>query len=114
MFTRLLFVFLFTASYWLMNAQCYPDRHNTTWYDGWISCEASENPNPDRGESHWIHISTWAIPITWDKCMSGIPMLLITSTDGIQSAAIDISVDGINWIELGEFDFEQGNGKINL
>lgn len=110
MFTRLLFVFLFTASYWLMNAQCYPDRHNTTWYDGWISCEASENPNPERGVSHWIlyhlgytyHLGQMHI---WNT--NAVDYL----DDGIQSAAIDVSIDGINWIEVGEFDFERATGK---
>ena len=38
----------------MLLAQCYPNRHNTNWYDGWVSCMPAENPNPERMESHWI------------------------------------------------------------
>ena len=83
-------------------AQCFLDRHNTTWYDGWISCTASLNPNPVRGESHWImynlnypyelhqmHIWNLNSPDYW--------------ADGMQDIVIDISTDGVSWTEVGEF-----------
>jgi hypothetical protein len=93
-----------------LDAQCYPDRHNTTWYDGWISCEASDNPNPVREKSHWIfynlgytyHLGQMHV---WNN---NAPDFL---KDGIQTALIDVSVDGINWTEVGEFEFEQAPGK---
>ena len=93
-----------------LSSQCYPDRHNTTWYDGWISCETSVNPNAERGESHWIlynlgytyHLGQMQI---WN---SNAPDYL---ADGIKTAAIDVSVDGVNWTEVGEFEFEQASGK---
>lgn len=83
-------------------AQCFLDRHNTTWYDGWISCTTSMNPNPVRGESHWIlydlnypyelfqmHIWNINSPDYW--------------ADGMQDIVIDISNDGVTWTEVGEF-----------
>ncbi len=82
--------------------QCFLDRHNTTWYDGWISCATSMNPNPVRGESHWIlynlnypyelyqmHIWNINSPDYW--------------ADGMQDIVIDISTDGVTWTEVGEF-----------
>ena len=38
----------------LVNAQCFPDRHSTNFYDGWVSCETAVNPNPLRPVSHFI------------------------------------------------------------
>jgi len=38
----------------LITAQCYPDRHSTNWFDGWVSCETSPNPKVAYGDTHWI------------------------------------------------------------
>lgn len=35
-------------------SQAYPDRHSTNLTDGWLSCNATTNPNPVRGGGHWI------------------------------------------------------------
>lgn len=91
-------------------SQCYPDRHNTSWYDGWISCEAAINPNPDREYSHWImydlgqqyqlgqfHVWNANDPHHLDF--------------GIKDIVIDYSVDAISWTELGFFELESGMGK---
>ena len=91
-------------------AQCFPDRHNTSWNDGWISCAASSNPNPDRETSHWIlynlgytyHLGQMHV---WNTNAPGF------LADGISRAVIDVSIDGANWIEIGQFDFEQGSGS---
>jgi hypothetical protein len=98
----LLFLLFILAASTSMLAQCFLDRHNTTWYDGWISCTPSLNPNPTRGESHWIlynlnypyelfqlHIWNTNAPDYW--------------ADGMQDIAIDISNDGVSWTEVGEF-----------
>ena len=42
--------FLITA----LNGQCDPDRHNTSGASGWVSCQATPNPNPARSTGHWI------------------------------------------------------------
>ena len=91
-------------------SQCYPDRHNTTWFDGWVSCEASESPNPERGESHWImydfnHIYGLGDVHLWNTNDGN-------NLDwGLSMAAVDYSTDGINWIELGEYTFEMASGE---
>ena len=103
-----LFLLLLGSSI-MVHGQCYPDRHNTTWYDEWISCDASLNPNPDRGLSHWImydfgqkmemkgmHIWNSNVPDKTDM--------------GFKSVAIDYSEDGTIWEELGTFTFEQATG----
>lgn len=91
-------------------AQCYPDRHSTNWFDGWVSCETAPNPNPERGPSHWImydfgkeyalgqmHVWNFNDPAYLDR--------------GLQDVEIDISSDGITWQYTGNFTFAQANGK---
>lgn len=93
-----------------LTGQCFPDRHNTSWNDGWISCEQSENPNPERESSHWIlynlgytyHLGQMHV---WNV---NAPEFL---ADGVSRAVIDISVDGQQWLEIGVFDFEPGPGS---
>ena len=89
--------------------QCFPDRHNTTWYDGWVSCEISDSPNPDREAGHWIMYdfevlyALGAVHI-WN---SNDPAHL---DRGLREVAIDYSVDGVDWIHAGDYTFEQGTG----
>ena len=92
-----------------LNAQCFLDRHNTTWFDGWLSCETSMNPNPARGESHWImydlneSYSLFKVHI-WN---TNAPEYL---NSGMQDIAIDISQDGVNWTSVGEFQLPRADG----
>ncbi len=92
------------------NGQCYPDRHNTNWYDGWMSCNTATNPNNLRPDSHWI------------KYDLGSPYFLSTlhywnNNDpenldrGLQEVVIDYSMDGFTWTELGAYTFAQGSGR---
>ncbi len=90
-------------------AQCFLDRHNTTWYDGWISCTTSMNPNPLRGESHWI---LYNLNYPYELFQMHIwntnaPDYL---ADGMQDIVIDISTDGLNWTEIGEFQLPMADG----
>lgn len=91
-------------------AQCYPDRHNTAWYDGWISCEKSESPNTTRPESHWIMYDFGTVMEMYNLSIWNVNAPEYLSY-GIQTADIDYSEDGINWIEYGEVTLNQGSGK---
>ena len=100
-------LFAFTSANVL--AQCFLDRHNTSWFDEWISCTTSMNPNPARGESHWILYNLnepyelYQMHI-WN---ANAPEYL---TAGMQNIAIDISNDGVNWTEAGEFQLPMADG----
>lgn len=92
-----------------VSAQCFLDRHNTTWYDGWLSCTPSENPNAERGESHWIlYDFNYAYGLfemhIWN---TNAPEYLAS---GMQDIVIDISNDGVNWTEVGEFQVPMADG----
>lgn len=101
-------VIIFTSH--LGYAQCYPDRHSTAWYEGWISCEKSENPNDLREESHWIMYNFGAVLEMYNFSVWNVnaPEYL---DHGIQTAQIDYSVDGVTWLEYGEISLNQGTGK---
>ncbi len=106
---NILFFLLFALAASTVSAQCFLDRHNTTWYDGWISCTPSMNPNAARGESHWILYDL--------NYAYGLFQLHIWNTNapeylssGMQDIAIDISNDGVSWTEVGEFQVPMADG----
>jgi hypothetical protein len=104
----LIMVFMLFAL--MLDAQCFPDRHNTSQSSAWISCDTSPNPNVQRGDSHWIRYNlntTYSLgPITfWNY---NHPEDL---DRGLQEIIIDYSVDGIEWIEWGTFTLDQAAGS---
>lgn len=107
---RILLLIIFSISIGVgLNAQCFPDRHNTTWYDGWVSCETSVNPNSERGESHWLMYDFGYV-----YKMGQMHVWNTNDVDyldwGLKTVVVDYSLDGNTWTELGTFDFEQGSG----
>jgi len=102
----LLFFFAFVFAGF---SQCYPDRHSTNWYDGWVSCDMRDNPVSDLGESHWI-MYEFAEPMRlgqlkiWNGNDPG------NLDRGIQEAYISVSMDFVNWQTTGPHYFEQGTG----
>lgn len=90
-------------------AQCYPDRHSTNFFDGWISCEPAPSPNPARPVSHFILYD-------FVKVYKLGQMTIWNTNDpshldwGMQDVAIDYSTDGENWYTAGDFTFPQASG----
>jgi len=92
-----------------INAQCYPDRHSTSVYDSWLSDKKTNNPNTIRGLSHWIMYelgSTYNLGQTYFWNLNDPDRL----SQGMQNFIIDISSDGTNWKELGEYSLSQATG----
>lgn len=91
-------------------AQCYPDRHNTSWNTAWKSCTPSANPNSSRGVSHWIMYDLGAAYTLGTSNIWNLndPDFL---NDGIKDVIIDYSVNGTTWVELGQYTLEQATGK---
>ena len=91
------------------NAQCYPDRHSTSVYDGWVSDTKTNNPNTIRGLSHWI---MYDLGSTYNLGQSHFWNLNDPDrlSQGMQNFIIDISSDGTSWTELGEFSLSQAPG----
>ena len=101
-----LFVFAVMSAY----SQAYPDRHNTSYTDAWVSCEEAESPNIKRDAGHWImydfgdqyslHEST-----IWNF---NVPD---TTSRGMNDIVIDYSNDGETWVELGEYTINEAPGS---
>ena len=90
-------------------SQCYPNRHSTNFFDGWISCEPAPNPNPVRPLSHFIMYDFGKI--------FKLGQIQIWNTNdpshldwGMRDVAIDYSIDGEAWIPAGDFTFPQATG----
>ena len=90
--------------------QCYPDRHSTNWYDGWVSCEAFPNPNPNHGISHWIMYDFGQV--------HALKKTKIWNTNdpnhldrGLKDISIDVSENGTEWISAGTYTLSPADGK---
>jgi len=92
-----------------VQAQCYPDRHSTTWYDGWVSCETSIGPIESYGPSHWIQYD-----LGYTYLLTTLDVWNVNDPDhlnrGTQTMHVDISIDGVEWISMGDLTLSQGNG----
>ena len=83
-----------------VQSQCDLDRHNTTLSSGWLSCEISPNPNPLRGDSHWIQYD-----LGEPKRLGSSHFWNLSNPEalafGVRQVAISTSLDAVNWEELG-------------
>lgn len=85
-------------------AQCTDDGNY--WNNSWVSCEVSTNPNPIRGNSHWLlfefdenqYIDSSYV---WNANRLG------ESSMGMNQVIVDYSLDGTTWLELGTYNFPQ-------
>jgi hypothetical protein len=90
-------------------AQCYPDRHSTTWYDGWVSCEKSPNPIASYGETHWIMYDLgYEYVLNETKFWNANEPKHLDY--GINEFHMDYSEDGITWTNLGLFTIDRASG----
>ena len=91
-------------------AQCYPDRHNTTWFHAWTSCEKAPNPNENRPESHWIMYD-----LGHKYKLHKVHFWNLNDPDnldsGVKTMIIDYSPDGHTWTAFGERHFEKATGE---
>ncbi len=100
--------FCFAAS--SMLGQCFVDRHNTNTETGWISCTPSTNPNASRGQSHWIMYD-----MTFDYALDMLHVWNFNHpaqlNNGARQVAIDISNDGLSWINAATVQIAQSTGS---
>jgi len=90
--------------------QAYPDRHNTSYKDAWVSCEEIESPNIKRDAGHWIMYDFGDLYSLHESTIWNFNVPDLTSR-GMNSIVIDYSDDGVDWIELGEYDINEAPGS---
>ncbi len=103
-------VILYLGTALSLSGQCYPDRHNTSASSAWISCETSPNPNPARGESHWI-----AYDLGESTRLGQMTIWNTNNPASLESGAktieVDYSQDGINWTFFQSFEVPMGQAS---
>lgn len=106
---KIIYTVIFSLVTISLAAQCLPDRHSTSWFDAWISCEVKENPNPDHGPSHWIMYDLYDVYKLGESHFWNIndPRNL---GRGLARASIDLSFDGVNWMFADSLLLAQGPG----
>ncbi len=84
------------------------DREDTQW----LSCEKSENPNSDRGLSHWISYDLGQLYTLFDAQVWNYNVANMTEK-GFSMVAVDISLDGNTWTEHGIYNWPLAQGESN-
>jgi len=85
---------------------CTGPDHSINVNDSWLSCITSQNPNPSRGNSHWIMYDLGyeyelGASHFWNYNVSG------ETLNGMKNIAIDYSIDGVTWNELETFELPE-------
>ena len=106
---KYLYISIIIAIPYFLSAQCYPDRHNTSWSDAWISCETAKNPNENRGQSHWAYYDFGKVYELADMKIWNLNEP-DERTSGMRTFEIDYSLDGQSWNNLGSFEMDQAPG----
>lgn len=110
MISKYLSAFMILWSINAINGQIFPDRHTTNAFDGWISCEKSANPNPARGNSHWIKYQFNTAVNLYDMTIWNLnhPDYI---KDGLNKVIIETSLNGSTWTLLDTFTFPKAPGS---
>ena len=95
-----------------LNAQCNTTAYSTNEKDSWLSCQTSVNPNSIRGNSHWLQYDlgyVYELGATkfWNYNVANF------TDKGFKQIAIDYSLDGVNWTEIGTFQLPEATGNAN-
>jgi hypothetical protein len=91
-------------------AQCDEAEHSTNWEDAWLSCEISENPNAERGESHWIMYDMGDVYSLWSTKIWNYNVVEETGR-GMRNCFFDLSLDGENWENWGSMEISEAPGN---
>ncbi len=107
---KYIYILLLTGISFSLAAQCYPDRHNSSMDGGWISCQTSPNPNPIRGQSHWIMYDLGDYYQLDESTIWNLnnPDFLDA---GIRRIVIDYATEEGNWNELGEYLIDRAEAR---
>jgi hypothetical protein len=92
------------------DAQCFDNGHSPFQNQGWISCNTSIGPIPERGNTHWIlydfgHEYTLDSLYFWNHNVWGETGM------GVKNILIDYSKDKENWITVGPITIEKAPGS---
>ncbi len=75
----------------------------------WLSCQASTSPIASYGSRHWLQYDLGAEHRIWSSHIWNYNVANATS-EGFQDVAIDYSLDGVSWTNLGNYNWAQAPG----
>lgn len=110
---RAIFFSLFLITVFHLQAQdCNEANHSVNIHDSWLSCDLAPNPNPERGNTHWVmydlgYIYSIGGTKFWNYNVSG------ETNKGMKNISIDYSQDGISWTEITSFQLAEAPGNSN-
>lgn len=90
-----------------LSAQC---QEPSAWTQSFTSCVPSPNPNPARGEGHWL-IYDFGRPYLLTELYLWNANEIARLDQGVKDLTIDYSPDGQNWTDLGSFPVEKASGR---
>ena len=105
-----IFILLLCALAKQLQAQmCNDDTHSTNSFDSWVSCQTATNPNPARGNSHWVmydlgYVYSIGPTYFWNFNVMG------QTNRGMKNLIIDYSLNGTNWTQATTFQLSQATG----
>ena len=106
----LIYIIVLICAPYLINGQCYQDRHSTNIHESWLSCTATPNPNPSNGTSHWIMYDLGSF-----KSLHQTTFWNLNHPDfiesGIKKVRIEHSTNGSSWTSLGDFSLLQAHAS---
>ena len=93
-----------------LSAQCIDDAHSPFQNQGWLSCNTSIGPIPERGDVHWLQYDLGDVYVLdsiyiWNHNVWGETGM------GVKNIMIDYSVDQVNWVSAGPFEIEKASGS---
>lgn len=105
----ILLVSLICAGF-IANAQCDYGSHSVNWEDAWLSCSVTDNPNPERGQSHWIMYDLGSPHAFFESWIWNYNVSNETGL-GMRNCYFDFSLDGENWTNWGTLEVDQAPGN---
>ncbi len=95
-----------------LQAQCWPTgmTHDTRQEHQWLSCIATQSPNPQRGQSFWVMYDLGTFyELTTTKIWNFNEPGFVEQ--GITKLGIDYSLDGTSWKSLPDANLELASGE---
>ncbi len=96
-------------TYTPFDACAYKDEHSTSTGNSWLSCTTSPNPNPSRGDSHWILYDFSEVYSLNETTMYNYNIAGSTG-NGVKDFVVDYSLNGVDWTTLGSYQLPQAPG----
>ncbi len=91
-------------------AQCFDNGHSPFQEQGWLSCNTSIGPIPERGDAHWI-LYDFGYEYTLDSVYFWNHNVWGETGMGVKSILIDYSTDKENWTTIGPISIEKAPGS---